>query len=903
MHIGASATRSLTDAQLARIDALLDELLDLPDGERAAALARKRGEDLVVLREVQSLLEATDASQAFLSQPAVPAHTDAAPDPAVGRRMGAWRIKHLIGRGGMGEVYAAARADGSFDQKVAIKLLQQDAVAQLERFQTERQILARLEHPGIARLYDGGISEDGRPYMVMEFVEGQSIIDYCMLKRCSLSERLGLFVQVCEAVAYAHRNLVVHRDLKAGNILVAASGAVKLLDFGIAKLMDEELARVTQAAAPMSLLCAAPEQLTGAPITTTTDVYALGLLLFELLTGTHSFKNLETPVAQALRAVLQRPAPPASKTAAQQGAGAPLPPRALRGDLDAIIARALRTEPAHRYATVEGMRLDILRHLCGDPVAAREGARLYVIGRTLQRYRWAAAAVAVVVLSLATGLGVAAWQAKRAALERDAARRDAAREEAVRYSLTSLFRNAISERGSEPATAKGMIDASAHRVLEEYRDKPQLVGPLVLTLADLYASLEDVNGAGALLEGFIAAADEKTDTAMLADACNKLANIEVLRGHTEEAWQLLQKSDALWAKLPPSDHLEERLEGLNARARVQRARGDLDGSIQSMRAAIAQRLALSGHDHRETAVLYASLAIALTVANRFDAALQANREAMDIYRAINMGDTIDAQIVAANTGTVAMRLGHLREAEVLLKTAVERERAVAGDSAAVAAAMSYYGRVLAVTNRVAPALRVLKDAAAMGERYAGAESPVAVQAELFLGDAMLTGGDLKGATDILQKTRDVALAHFGAANPLTLRSEVSLAGVVAAKEDYARAELMLTEAAAGLRKLGAQSEPTLALALESLGDLEMAQNRIPQATSALREAVSIRERNPEDVWEIALTRERLGEALQRGGSAAALPLLRKAAVDLETQLGATHPQTQRARTALAREAR
>ncbi len=902
MHIAASSTRTLDSVQLARVDELLDELLDLPGTARAATLARKRDEDPAVLREVESLLLATDASHAFLSQPALPAQIDSTADPAVGRRIGAWRVTRLIGRGGMGEVYAAARADGSFDQTVAIKLLQQDAVAQLELFKAERQILARLEHRGIARLYDGGVSEDGRPYMVMEYVEGRSITDYCTLKRCSLTERLGLFVQVCDAVAYAHRNLVVHRDLKASNILVAADGSVKLLDFGIAKLMNDELTRVTQAAAPMSLLCAAPEQLTGGVITTTTDVYALGLLLFELLTGTHPFKNFDTPVAQALRAVLQRPAPPASRAAQQKGPLAPVPPRVLRGDLDAIIARALRLEPAYRYATVEGMRLDVLRHLRGDPVAAREGARMYVIGRTLLRYRWVAAGVTAVVVSLAAGLGVAAWQANRAALERDAARRDAAREEAVRYSLTSLFRSAIGERGSEPATAKGMIDASAHRVIEQYRDRPQLLGPLVLTLADLYASLEDVNGASALLEDFIAAAHDKTDAATLADASSKLANLELLRGHNDQAWALLQKSDELWAKLPPSDHLEERLQGLLVRARLQRTRGDLDGSIQSLRAGIVERTALSGHDHRETAVLYSSLAIALGVANRFAEALEANREASAIYRNIKMGDSIDAQIVAANTGNVELRLGHLHEAEVLLQTAVERERAVAGDSAAVAAAMSYYGRVLVITNRIAPALSVLRDAVTMGARYAGPDSPVVVQAQLFLGDAMLAGGDPKGAAKVLNTTHDAVLKHLGPANLLTLRCEVSLAQVAVANADYARAELMLTEAAAGLRKLGSMSEPHLALSLETLGEVELAQNRIPQAINALREAVALREHNPEDLWEIALARERLGEAMQHSSNGSGLPLLKRAALDLETQLGATHPQTLRAREAMARKA-
>ena len=424
------------------------------------------GEDAIVVAEVESLLLAAHASDGFLD---THASTDRAPDEvgpdrAIGMRLGAWNITRLIGQGGMGDVYEATRADGVFEQRVAIKLLQREAAAQLDRFQAERQILARLEHSGIARLYDGGITADRRPFMVMEYVEGVSITDYCTEHRADIHQRLQLFVQVCDAVAYAHRNLVVHRDLKPSNILVTKSGTVKLLDFGIAKLLDPQLARVTQfAVAPMTPICAAPEQLTGGPITTATDVYALGLLLFELLAGEHAWMNPGTPMLQALRTLLQRSAPAVSRRA-ETNPHAPVPPRLLRGDLDAIVAKALRAEPAHRYTTVESLKSEIERVLRGEPVEAREGARLYLVGHLLRRYRWAVAAAAAIFLSLASGLGLAAWQAHRVAIERDNARRDASREEAVRYSLTRLFRSAITDQGSQPATAKTMIDSSAQRV-------------------------------------------------------------------------------------------------------------------------------------------------------------------------------------------------------------------------------------------------------------------------------------------------------------------------------------------------------------------------------------------------------------------------------------------------------
>ncbi len=873
--------------------------MDLPEQGRAAHLNDRHIEDPVVLAEVESLLFAANASGTFLNAPARPLVDDVVQDAAIGTRLGAWIITRPIGRGGMGDVYEGARAQGDFEQRVAIKLLQREAAAQLERFEAERQILARLEHSGIARLYDGGVAGDSRPFMVMEYVEGRPITEFCALTQAAFEERLKLFNQVCEAVAYAHRNLIVHRDLKPSNILVTGAGTVKLLDFGIAKLLDPQLARVTKvAAAPMTPICAAPEQLTGDPITTATDVYALGLLLFELLTGVHAWIGSETPMLLALRTVLQRSAPLASRTAAAR-TDFPVPARLIRGDLDAIVAKALRTEPAHRYATVEALKLDVERVLRGEPVAAREGARLYVLGHVLRRYRWAAAATAAIFLSLAGGLGLAAWQAHRAALERDLARRNAAREEAVRYELTRLFRTAIADHGAQPATAKNMIDSSAQRVLREYQDQPQLAGQIVLTLADLYGALEDAAGADTLLEGFVAEANPKADPAALADARQKLANIELLRGHADRAGQLLDQADAFWATAP-RPYLEERLEGLAVRARLRRARGDLDGAIAATREAIKERIALSGHDHRETANLYNSLAISLAAANHLDQALAAYHETSGIYRAIGLGDGIDAQIIVANTGTLELRTGHLKEAEVLLKSSIERERSLAGDSAAVAAAMGYYGKLLSITNRNEPAISVLREATDLGVRYAGAGSPLAIQNRLFLGEAQLAIGDHQQAGVTLTAAHDAALAQYGAAHLLTLRSQMALAQMEAAAGDYEKARTQLQATVAGLRKLGAQGESNLALALESLGDAEAQLGKMEGATATLKEAVAIREKSPDDVWELAQARERLGETLARSGSAAAPDLLKGAAHDLESQLGADHPQTLRAKAALAR---
>jgi non-specific serine/threonine protein kinase/serine/threonine-protein kinase len=890
----------LTAEQQDRVDALLDRLLDLSEAQRNEWLQRNRIEDPAVRAELESLLRAADVMGGFLSQPAqpqgaVPPGDDAAP----GVRIGAWRILRHVGRGGMGEVYEAERVDGGFAQRAAIKLLQREAVAGLQRFHAERQILARLAHPGIARLYDGGVADDGRPYMAMEFVEGVPITEHCAQTRATLAQRLRLFAQVCEAVAYAHRNLVVHRDLKPANILVDAEGRVKLLDFGVAKLLAEDTGVETRTvAAPLTPIYAAPEQLTGAAITTATDVYALGLLLCELLTGARPWAQSGAPIAQALRTVLERPARVPSRIAAADP-NAPVAAPALRGDLDAIVAKALRNEPAHRYETVNALKLDVERTLRGDPVAAREGARAYVFGRFLRRYRWAAAAATVTFVSLAGGLGAAAWQAHIAGVERDNARHDLAREEALRYEITGLFRKSIPQRGGEPVTARSMLDQSAARVLREYRDQPQLAGALVITLADLYDALEDAEGSAALLEGYLAQAGPTADPVALADARQKLANIELLRGHADRAAALLGQAEAFWRQ-SPQRHAEERLEGLGVRARLQRTQGDLDAAIATQRQAIAQRIALSGREHRETALLYNSLAITLAAANRLDEALAAYRETDAIYDALGLGNGLDAQIIRANTGTLALRTGHLSEAESLLKSAFEQERALAGDSAAVAAAMGDYGKLLAITARDAQAIAVLREAADLAARYAGANSPLAVRNRLFLAETQLDAGDLAAAQSGLEAEHAAVLKQYGAANPLTLRVELGLAQLAAAQRKPAQAQATLTAVAAALRKLGPQAQQNLSQALVALGEADLALGQAQAALSPLREAVALREGTWDQSFDLAEARERLGEALAANGDAQARALLQQAATTLASQLGAAHPQTLRAEQALAR---
>jgi eukaryotic-like serine/threonine-protein kinase len=887
---------ALSAHQLARVDALLDELLELPAESRSAALERKCADDPAVRAEVGSLLKSAAAVGDFLAAPASLAGELAAEELPPGTRVGVWRVTRRIGHGGMGVVYEAERAEADFHQHVALKVLRQEAIAEVPRFHIERQILARLEHPGIARLYDGGVTADRRPYMVMEFVEGQPITSYCVSNRATLTERMQLFQEVCEAVAYAHRNLIVHRDLKAANILVTTQGQVKLLDFGIAKLIDLDRQEQTQTAVtPLTPHSAAPEQLLGKPITTATDVYALGLLLFQLLTDSQPWIQAGGPIAHAVRVVLDEPVPVPSRRAAESAAP-PFVPRLLRGDFDAIVAKAVRKEPHYRYATVEDLQRDTESALRGEPVSARSGARLYVFRRTLRRYLWVTVAVAAVLVSLAVGLGAAAWQARRAEIQRDAARRDAAREEAVRYQLTRLFGTAIEERGAQPATAKAMIDNSAMRVLREYRSQPELQGQIVLTLADLYGALQDAAGESALLEGFVNQAGPDTDRSALADARQKLAAAQLLRGNTQRAAELIAQAESFWNE-NPGRYTEERLEGLAVKARVQRTRGDINGALATESAAIAQRIVASGRVHRETAVLYNTHALTLTAANRFDEAVAAYRETLGIYRKLGMEGELDAQVALGNLGMAEYRIGHLREAEGLLKTAYERERSLAGDSAAVAAVMGLYGEVLTLSGRSAQSLPIAKEAVAVAARYAGASSPVALQNQLFLADAQSVS-EPQSEHSTLVNDYEAALAQYGPKNLATLRAQSALAHFEFHRGNPAGARTQLLAVIDQLRTLGARGDAYRAQALQYVGEIDLAAGKPALAAESLREAVAILSQFAPSGWNVGVARERLGEAVSGAGQPGAAAELSQAVQLLNAELGPAHPETVRANTAL-----
>jgi eukaryotic-like serine/threonine-protein kinase len=466
--------------------------------------------------------------------------------------------------------------------------------------------------------------------------------------------------------------------------------------------------------------------------------------------------------------------------------------------------------------------------------------------------------------------------------------------------LTNLFRTSIAQTGGDPVTAKVMLDRSAQRVLKEYREDPQLAGKVVVTLADLYGALGDMEGQVPLLEGFLAAAGAEADRESVALAQQKLALLELHRGHLQRAAELLPNAEAVWASAP-EQYREQQLEALFVRGHLLRSKGELAASIATYQTAIAGRIKFSGINHKETANLYNSLAITLAAANRTDEALSAYRTNLDIYAKLGQSEDLDALIILGNVGTLAFRNGRIREAEQSLKLAYEKQRERAGDSAAVAASMGLYGAALSALNQQAQAAGILQSAVDMAVKFAGVASPLAIQDRIFLTDALAGLGKIDAARELAAQNLALALGSLGEASLLTLRVRLSQGRVRLEGGDAFGAYSQFTELVEPLRKLGKPAQLSLAHALLGCGEALLVQAKPNEAIKPLREAVELREKLQwAQSWELALARTRLGEALKRTKEAGATELLGESAATLAAQLGEDHPQVLRARRAIGR---
>jgi serine/threonine-protein kinase len=487
---------------------LLDALLELDSATRERSLAMMRQDDPVLGRELAALLALEDANADFLAEPLVAPP----PGPRPGTLVGPYRLERMIGEGGMGQVWLAGRADGLYQRRVALKLLRPglaDPNLQL-RFVRERQILARLAHPHIARLLDAGISGDGQPYLALEYVEGDPITEWCRVRNLSLDARLRLFLQTCDAVSHAHANLIVHRDLKPSNIMVTPHEEVRLLDFGIAKLLDTaELAPdhtgtgTGTGLRAFTLHYAAPEQVRGEPVTTMTDVYALGVVLHELLTGSRPYAPKRgTDAAFEEEIVAGEPTRPSHALLRAGGhVDESVRERALRrrlgrtlaGDLDNIVLKALAKRPEQRYPSVEALALDIGRYRAGKPVFARSQNVGYRMRKYAWRHRWALTATLLVAAVMSASFVLVAWQARQAV-------REASRAQALQDFVIGLFERSGGGGAGVPLDVRALLDAGLRRGERELAHQPVARAELTGVVARLRLGMGDYRPALALLQ-------------------------------------------------------------------------------------------------------------------------------------------------------------------------------------------------------------------------------------------------------------------------------------------------------------------------------------------------------------------------------------------------------------------
>jgi serine/threonine protein kinase len=643
---------ALTAVDLLELERLLDEGLDLGPADREAWLAGLPAERAHLEGAVRRMLAAPRQSQDPLAPLTLPRVGEEPSSAHAGERVGPYRLVREIGRGGMGSVWLAERADGSFERQIALKLPRlswMDGLAASMR--RERRIGARLEHPNIARMYDAGVDERERPFIAMEYVEGQPIDTYCIDRGLDVRARVGLFLQVVRAVAYAHARLVIHRDLKPANVLVDPRGVAHLLDFGIASLVDAAVDGATQTlqgSRAYTPAYASPEQILGEPIGVASDVYSLGVVLYELLAGVRPFvARRDTPGATE-EAVLQGDAPPASARASRPDAA-----RALRGDLDAILSKALKREPSQRYATADALAADLERHLAGATVVARPDSVWYRLNKAVRRQRLAAGAAAAAVLAVVLGSTATIQALHRSALAAD-------RERVSAQFVSELFRiNALPNASGAPGSDEPFFDRSARLIEARFVREPDVQAELYGVVAKIYTDVS----AGPLAIDYAARQVALLDRlpedrprraraqVLLADALLKEDRFEQAAEHARRAAALVDHDDDTW------------YDALALQAWAQIDQGRLREADAVVRSAGPGADSARRHESVGTARLLAARAKLLDLDNRFaesDSAYQRAREAIDRLEGAHSPASVDVRLLIVNHLLAHSRLAQAR---------------------------------------------------------------------------------------------------------------------------------------------------------------------------------------------------------------------------------------------------
>jgi eukaryotic-like serine/threonine-protein kinase len=800
----------------ARIEALFEEALEIPPSARDAWLATACAGDPALTAQVRALLRAHGQGGGIVDRrlgpsPPPPPERERAPRP-----IGPYRILEEVGRGGMSVVYRAERSDGHFRRRVALKVLRGglDGEELHARLSAERQILASLDHPNIARLLDGGITEEGRPYLVMEYVDGEPLTEHCDQRRLSIEERLHLFLQVVRAVQHAHARLVVHRDLKPSNILVTREEQVRLLDFGIAKVLDFrggvdlQGGRVPVTRTGIRLFTpeyASPEQLRGEPASVANDIWALGVVLHELLAGARPFEARDASPLALERTILEEEPPSPSvrvlngseERAGRRGMGRQALHRALRGDLDRIVAMALRKEPDRRYASAEQLADDLERYLDGRPVRAQADRPAYRIGKFLRRHRLEVAAAALALFSILGGAGLALQQAAEARDERDRAAAAAVRAEAVSGYLVDLFRTVDPwEIPADQLSARQVL-ARGERRLAELPPDPLIRAPILLAMGEIYQSLGDAAASRALLE---------------------------------EALDLRREA------LGP-DHPDT---GAAMRALADRLRRD--GRLREAEALALEALRISPDPFEEAATL-SILGFIHTGMGETDQALSDFSGGLQLLRRNGFGSSPEVGHALVNVAAIHRRQRRLDQAEAFLREALDhRRRNLGSDHPLTAVAMARLAGLLSEhLGRRDEAAELFTGSLEIQTRVLGADHPSRVEGLGGLAQIREEVGDLEGAESLLRESLRTHVAGLGVEHPTAMMAAEGLAAFLARTGRLGEADSIFARTVPFIREALGPSHPGLAGSLTGWGRVLVASGRIDEAEAAFREALRIRE--------------------------------------------------------------
>lgn len=853
-----------------RIGAIFDEVVEAPAGVRGELLARLCAEDAELLSEIEKLL-AADAQATRFDRGADSARgktasdwVEAEEDGAVAR-IGPWKLSRELGRGGMGVVWLAERADGQFEQRAALKLIKRgmDTDAVEARFLRERRILARLEHPHIAHLLDGGIAEDGRPYFAMEYVAGRPLPDYCAAVGASPETRIDLFLQICAAVQFAHGQLVVHRDIKPSNILVTAGGEAKLLDFGIAKVLDDSDAGSTATVdgmhRPFTPAYAAPEQLRGEPVSTATDIYALGVVLYELLTGQRPMALSNTASAeQILRA--QDTTNPAAPSRAVD-ADSPVPARLLRGDLDTIVLKALQREPQRRYASVEALAADLRRYLAGRPISARRDRAGYRLRKFVGRHRLGVGATVLGVCALFAALGLALWQAREKT-------REAANSQQVTRFLTGLF------EGADPAQARGkalsaqdLLDQGAQRLRADSHIEPGVRARLLQTVATTYTSLGLYDRALPLAQRALAL--RRTNPAQVdadvAESLDSLGRIYRLKADYAQAEPLLRSALAMRRAVLHEDD-PAIIESLDDLAALDRAKGNFKDADELLAEAVKSAQRRFGLDAVETAHYLDDYAANLDDMGKLADADALYRRALAI-REKNLGaDDPDVATSLLNLATHLDAAGNYGAALPFVDRAMAIRRKIYGPHHPLFAfAEINAASVYADNNRVDDAEKLAQDALSTCRSTLPPDHPKISEALNMLTYIRVMRRDFAGAVPLAQEVLARFRKTLGPDHPDTLTAENNLSFALLHAGRAAEAESLLRDALA--RKRADNGQGVDVTDSENLAHALSEQGKFADAVEFERRAVTIaRQREGEVSGNAAVALSGLATAEELNGA-------------------------------------